>query len=353
MSNRGLAIVLTLSFSWSGIAAESGKDGAESKGLGQWSVEAMVDQASKEIIRRYNLNDDQASFTKQLMARRVNMLLDKHEKQVRELFREALAMRTAGHPPTAEQIKSWAERALPVYEDAKRHILEGNEEWGQILTPEQKRTHEIDLKMMKLDFAQYEQRLARWSKGGFDAKTDWVTPPSAAARPVRPSGATTGPSNPSVQKPAAPVAPPSAGSPSGPIRVGQSEPKPPTTAPGSVVQQIPFDPEHAWDVWVGDFIKLCRLDEAQTTQARAILKDCRERASRHRDAHRDDYLRVHRRLRELRSGGAAPEVLAEASKELADLDAPINDLFEELKARIEQIPTREQLQRYREAQPQR
>ncbi len=338
------------------------QDKSEKGGLGLWNVESMVDQAAKQIVQRYKLNDEQTVFTRQLMARRVNQLLDKHERQVRQLFSEALAMRAAGKAPTAEAIRSWAERALPIYEDAKKQILEGNEEWSQILTPEQKKTHEIDLRMMKVDFDQYEQRLNRWSKGGFDAEKDWVTqrPPTTRPMPRRsdhvasnmPSNRfrTGTPGQPTVTPP--PPPPPGAvRSPAGPMRFGDTSGRTPTSGPSVSVERVVFDPEQAWDAWVSNFVRQCRLDESQATQARAILKDCKERASRHREAHRDDYVRLQARIRELQSSGAAPDALATANKELADLNAPVNELFEELKSRIEQIPTSAQLQGFREAQP--
>lgn len=335
-------------------------EGSKSTGLGVWNVESMVEQAADQIITRYKLNDQQAAYTRQLMSRRVNQLLDKHEDDIRALFREAMAMRMMGKPPSVEAIQSWAKRAAPIYQEAKKHILEGNKEWAEILSPEQKKTHELDVKMMEMDFAQYEKRLERWSEGGFDPKKDWVVESQTRRRPMprsakeaelararakaqaearaKAQAAKGGPEE------AAKSQTPDIGGPPAPIRIGA---KPAETAPSETVEVTPdveLDPEHFWDVYVRGFIKQYHLDKAQTQQALAILKDCKERARRHRDAHREDYLRLHKQIREARARGAKA---ADANEELADLDGPINELFEELKRRLENIPTSAQIEKYR------
>ncbi len=348
MFNRCLATLIFLFVATPSLRAEGDK-AAEDRGMGMWNADVMVKQAADQIISRYKLNEEQSKFTRELMARRVNELLDKHEKTVRELFREAMVMRLAGKPPTNEAIQSWAQRALPVYEEAKKQIIDGNEEWGKILTPDQKKTHEIDLKMMKIDFVQYEQKLSRWSQGGFEPKKDWIVPQSAANRPATPppSGKPVQPNPPTnrfakrneAQMPVTPPANRPGGGP--PMRIGETAGRNPTSGPAGSAIQAPTDPEQHWDAWVSDFVRQCRLDEGQTGQAKAILKDCKDRANRHRDAHRDDYVRLTKRVQETN-----PEAVAQASKELGDLNAPINDLFEELKGRVEGIATSAQLQNY-------
>jgi hypothetical protein len=354
MVNRFVAICVGLIVWPAVVQAEAGKEGTEKSGLGLWNVESMVDQAAKTIIQRYNLNEEQAGFTRKLMARRVNQLLDKHQDAVRNLFTEALAMRTAGKAPNTEAITSWAQRAMPIYEDAKKLILEGNEEWAQILTPEQKKTHDIDIRMMKIDFAQYEQRLNRWSNGGFDAAKDWVVPQAQTTRPVplrsdkvaaKPGGnrftqRTEGTTPRSVNPPPNAV-------PGGPPRIGDKPGGGPTTNVSGPTPQEVIDPERFWDVWVTNFVRQCKLDEAQATQSRAILKDCKEKASHHREAHREDYVRLQNRMKELRASGGGAEAMSDVTKELADLNGPVNELFEELKNRCEQIPTSAQLEGYR------
>ncbi len=311
-------------------------------GMGTWNVETMVKQAAEQIIRRYKLDDDQAQFTRKLMSERVDKLLEKHDDRIRQLFREAIAMRALSKPPSKQAIQSWAERALPVYQDARKQILEGNEEWAKILTPEQRKIHKLDLKMMKMDFKQYEDKLARWKQGGFDPQRDWVV---RRAKPVKPSAnarkqlaqklkekreAAEAARQRQKQKQLAQMPPNRMG---GPPRLGETSPQNPTTGPAGA-QPIIEDPEHFWDTYVRGFIKQYRLDEGQANQARAMLADMKKRARRYRDSRKADYDRLRAALRENRSPDMA--------QALQELDAPVDEMFEKLKARLENIPTSKQ-----------
>ncbi len=314
-------------------------------GMDLWNIDGMVRQAAEEIIRRYKLNDEQAGYTRQLLSKRVNTLLDEHGDKIRKLFREAMVMRMSGKPPTVEAIQSWSKQAIPIYQAVKREILEGNEEWGQILSPDQKKTHQNDIKDMMDDFTQYEQRLDRWSKGGFDAKKDWIKRTHRTARTrtrrttrIRPKGDS---SHVIVKRPQTPPAV----APKGPSRFGAKPGKDPTAAQ-QPQNDVEMDPEHFWDVYVRNFVTKYRLDSGQSGQAQTILKDCKERARRHRTAHHEEYLELRARIRKLRADGGNAEAANAANRELADLDAPISDLFEELKGRLESIPTSAQLQKH-------
>jgi hypothetical protein len=355
MLTRRLLIGVVLGSGWVLAPSVRAADSPKAQGSGLWNINIMVKQAADQIIDRYKLNDEQADYTRQLMSRRVNKLLDKHEATVRALFREAMAMRLAGKPPTAEAIQSWAERAGPVYQDARHHIIEGNKEWGGILSPEQRKIHEEDLEDMEESFAEYEQKLERWSEGGFDAKKDWRINrtqrrqprrprPSKTVTPKRPPKANTkGQPNRAAAKPKPPANAPK----KGPIIIG-GEPRKKPPAGQEAQDRVILDPEHFWDVYVRNFASKYGLDSAQRGQARAILKDCKERARRHRDAHRDDYVRLHGLIRRHR---AAPGPgLTRVNEELVELDAPINDLFEELKSRLDRIPTSAQIRKHEAAQ---
>ncbi|MBN1343379.1 MAG: hypothetical protein JXQ73_11900 [Phycisphaerae bacterium] len=342
-------VLLAAALLWPLTSHVSAEGGSQDKGSNLWNIQSMVTSAAEQIIRRYKLNDDQAEYTRKLMARRVNNLLEKHDEKIRSLFREAIAMRAIGKAPSVETIQSWAERALPVYQDAKKEILAGNKEWAEILTPEQKKIHDLDLRMMEVDFKQYEERLTRWKSGGFEPKKDWVVQSQARRRPMprnsrAAKGSGTKEGTPVVKKtgdqPATPTNTPPPPSAAGPPRIGLQQGQTPKDGQD---QQVEVDPDHFWDVYVRDFVRKYRLDEGQRKQAEAILKDCKAQAQRHRTAHVEDYRRLHAALRKNRGDAGANE-------ELGKLDAPINDLFEELKQRLDKILTSEQIRKVEQSE---
>ncbi len=101
----------------------------------------------------------------------------------------------------------------------------------------------------------------------------------------------------------------------------------PATAPATV-EMIPLD---AWGTYVEDFITRYQLDAKQAQQSRLILSELRKRADEYRMAHKPDY-------------AAAEQIaqVADRNKEIARLDKPVQDIFLELKDRLDRIPSEAQ-----------
>ena len=269
---------------------ESDDDGS-SRRLGFWNVEVMIDRACKQIKTRYSLNEQQDAYTRKLMAKRVKGFLDKHESEVRRLLMEVMMARTSGKPPTPEQMKGWAQRALPIYEDAKKEILTANDDWREILDSKQQKIHDFDMKLAHANFAQTDERIHRWAEGGFDAERD------------------------------------------GFVRRRHTRGTPPNIT-------------DFWETYVNRFIESYKLDADQTATARAILKDCRGRARSYEQTHKAEIVEARKRFSDARQQGDQDRV-NEIQKELVELNRPISDLFKELRERLDQIPTAQQ-RRHRE-----
>ncbi len=142
-----------------------------------WDVDQMMEDAVLQITRRYNLNKAQENYTRLLLTERVREFLDDYEANVRELLQQSIDMRAnrVDNGPTA--LMEWALRAAPLYEGAKNAILDGNEEWGQILDPEQKKTHDQDLALMRTNFVNVARTLDTWMEG--KGKMPGARPPTA------------------------------------------------------------------------------------------------------------------------------------------------------------------------------
>lgn len=104
-------------------------------------------------------------------------------------------------------------------------------------------------------------------------------------------------------------------------------PKASTPAPTRpiVVAPMPLD---AWGKYVEEFIGKYNLDSKQAGQSQGILSELRKRADEYRLVHKLDY--------------GAVEQIKDAplrSEEVGRLDKPIQEMFEELRARLDKIPT--------------
>ena len=157
-------------------------------------------------------------------------------------------------------------------------------------------------------------------------KEEFRAPPPPA--PVTPA--------PQIQRPV--VAPPTA-----PIEKPRPAPRveppahkdepaaPPPQAPIESPRLTPAPPIDEWDRHVDSVAQKYKFSGEQKGKAQLILKDLRDRARQYRKSHTSDY----ERLKRITDG-------AERATEEKHLNQPLDELFAELKERLEVLPTQEQ-----------
>ncbi len=272
---------------------------------GLWDSDVMMEQATINISRRYNLDDAQEEFTRQLLRKRTTEFLADHEDELRNLLKDLFLRQLRGETPTPEQVREWGERAEPLLDEARKAILEGNGEWRDILDEKQRKIHDIDLRLMDRNFQTLEERFGRWSNGEFRAG-DW-------------------------------------------LRAGT--PKPKTTGNNPRVEIAAPPPEHIrksedfWDLYVKKFIRDYDLDEAQQNSALAVLTDMKEKAARARKQSEAEQQAAQAALHTLIREKAPTDKIKEATKRMRATQNPISKLFDEFRARLARIPTEAQLKR--------
>ncbi|MCK6455682.1 MAG: hypothetical protein L6Q92_04030 [Phycisphaerae bacterium] len=142
------------------------------------------------------------------------------------------------------------------------------------------------------------------------------TPPEAPVIVVPQGG------KPQVSPPAAPPKPKSAPLLPPPER---------ETKPVDVPKPQPAPPPDEWAKLVDSMAQKYKFEPPQATKAQAILKELRQRAEQYRQSHVEDYERLAR--------------ISDANERKAEerrLNEPLDELFAELKERIEQLPTASQ-----------
>ncbi len=280
-----------------------------------WNADRMMEDAVQTLTRRYNLNPEQESYTRKLLTTRVRAYLADYETDLRQLIRESLEMQLDPRKASPENYKRWGERARPLFERAKKDILEGNQEWGGILNDAQKQIHKFDLDMMQQNFGQIDNLITKWSAGKY--------------------------------------AP------------GDMSPKPPPQIAQDTQSRVSRGPQQAerrtlediWQVYVTSYGSTYRFTPEQVNSARAILQDCRGRAQAYRDRRKPEMTQLDARLNEASAAvsraAAGPESqsanakLLEANSAKAEMESPIGDIFKDLQQRLDQVPSKAQ----REAVP--
>lgn len=147
-------------------------------------------------------------------------------------------------------------------------------------------------------------------------KADYVPPPPPIV--VTPSGK--------------PVTVPTARPPDPPRRAGAPAPSRPDQPAAKPAPKPPVAPPiDEWDKQVDSVASKFKFAATQRTRAQAILKDLRQRATQYRKSRGADFERIKRMT----------DAKARAEEERA-LSEPLDELFAELKERLDQLPTQEQ-----------
>ncbi|MCP4590348.1 MAG: hypothetical protein GY842_06375 [bacterium] len=276
-----------------------------------WHVDSMIQQAADNVARRYNLNADQTEFTRKMMYERVTQFLDENEEAiwplVRDLARQQLKgewFDETGSSGDLQAAKRIGQSALPLVEKARQAIVEANKEWGDILSDEQKRLHEYDLREMEGQFAQINNNF----QGYIDGK-------------------------------------PSPGIPMFPQHVQKADEPPRPKPPTSVKAPSTDRREHLWDRYVQGFIRKYKLDTGQEKSANSILREMKKRAKDYESSKDKEFKAVAKRFDEAVRAGD-PKKRGAAMREEAVLKRPFDDMFKELKQRLDRIPRTAQKKAY-------
>ncbi len=272
-----------------------------------WNVDQIMRQAAENIARRYNLNQVQREETEALLVDEVTRFLQAHE-DIWPLVRDLTRYQIEGKAPSGEVAKKIGAKALPLLQEIEDAIFSANERWREILSPEQRKMHDYDLQDMAKTFGKMKDNFEAMARG--EAREARVFPEP----------------NPNANQPARPPRPP---------RDFVPVPQQPILREAGT--------ESGWDEWVANFIQKYNLDESQADAARSILRECKQRARDHRNANRDKYAEVQRRLDDASLGSQAADVRVaklRVWKQIErSLNKPIMDLYQELQARVNRIPT--------------
>lgn len=276
------------------------------------NIGGMTDQAVRNIAARYNLNQEQYEATQRMMEEGVNRFLQEHADEIYPLIRDLTRAEMNPQNLSVSQRRRIGNAAQPLVAEAQKVILQYNEEWGRILSEEQKRLHKWDLDEMGGQFGLI--------RGNFDRM--------AAGRAVEGNLLFPEP-KPVTEEPPRPTKPPA----------GFVKPQP---GPQQSVTRDSRE-EDLFDNYVQKFIKEYNLDPAQREAALSIMREYKGYADVHRKAREADYAKVNQKAEEARKLGDF-EKAKEAETEIDQLNERILQFLAEMKDRLMTIPRESQKQ---------
>jgi AcrR family transcriptional regulator len=272
-----------------------------------------------QISTRYELDDQQRAAARKQVLDQWEPFLEAHRRRIQPLANEFLEMRLGVEPPAREHVQAWAKRAIPVLEEVRRHVDQGSGRFRELLQPGQRIKFEADALGMTAGMALAEQTLRRWKDGDYDEQQIWhPTSRGGESPPVARENTASGSAD------------------------GQEKPDEESSSAGGTAAQPPDQIAielDSWTQYVERFILHFELRDAQKTAVLSVLHELKQRAIDHRDRHRQEIDSLERRIADYAGG---EEELNELKSELAKLYGPVDEMFQELCRRAENVPTESQ-----------
>lgn len=269
------------------------------------TVEKIMEQAVRNIARRYNLNEAQTIETDKLMKREVQKFLKDHEAEVWPVIRDLIAAQFGGKPPEANDAKRIGSSAKPLFAKAKEAILRGNEEWRMFLNAEQKAMHDYDLAEMDKQFQKIDKNFTDWSQG---------IPADAGLFPS-------------------------------PASAELSPPRPKKPNPGLPDPEVEIFRISVFATFVEEFIKENQLNQGQIDSARSILKEYEGKANDFKKNKKEELSKV-AAAQKAALEARDREKMAAAENDRKKLLEPVQALIGEMEDRLKGLLTSAQLERY-------
>ncbi len=285
--------------------AVQAEQGDADEGGGVWPTKRMVENLMKRWVReaeeRYELDADQTRQLEALVYERVPAFMREHRKVMQPLINEFFEATLDPDPPSVEEVKSWADRAMPLFQTFQESIKESNARFRATLKPQQQAKFDTDQLAMGIGMQMFETQLKGWQRGEFDGSS-W------GAQRARERQRRDARQRELLAR-----------------RAAASQP--------SLADEILVELD-AWDRYVADFIAAYSLDDAQRTSAESILVELKARAKEIRERNRERLDEIEKAL-----ATAEGEQKQKLTDELVGVYQPIDDIFAELKNRLDKLPT--------------
>ncbi len=305
---------------------------------GFWPTEVMIDlfidRATDEMARVYGFDDEQLDMTRAVVKERFPAWMQENRADLQQLGNEWIESLLAGEPPNAAQVADWAQRALPYVDQVRGLVEDTADDMRLYLTDEQQVILDGEMAAMNVAMGYMEDRMQVWSEGGFDWRTEWprseeyrqqekvrVAAVNEQADEARDDAMGRAAENITMAGDAEMIA----------------EPERRREQPVPTARRV-AQPEDEWARYVAAFIKRYNLNEGQRNSAMRLLKTAQEQ----RDMHLARALpKIERIQRQLAQATSADE-RARLQSCYETLKRPVEKRFQQLKDKLDAIPTRKQ-----------
>lgn len=289
--------------------------------LPPWDVQGRYDLIVGKLSDRYMLDAAQEDALREMIVRESNEFIGRNMGRMLPMMTEAARLRLAGEPFTPEIVQRWSQEIAPLFYEARERFKTRSAEFLEILDPDQRAIVEEDLGAAFRRMDRMEQLGAEWNDGRWRPE-DW----GIGQDPIQRGDMRAAAGDATVAEGAVPGTGAASGQPrqasAGDSAMAWANP---TSQPVESPARVGGGASDPWADYVRQFISKYGLDDGQQQRAWVIYKNAVER--REQQARRFE-------ARSGRVNGPAAQARLAESRAASE-----KTIFEELKRRLDRLPT--------------
>ncbi|RMF75596.1 MAG: hypothetical protein D6744_13230 [Planctomycetota bacterium] len=290
-------------------------------------IERFLDRIVDEMATVYEFDDEQVELTRAVFQERIPAWLSENRAEIQTLMNEFFEAQLDDEPPDVEQVAIWAQRVYPLIDEFEGVITETTDEMRDFLTEDQIAALEASMAAFHTGASLAKNKIRVWADGGFDPENEWIPPGREREERERAERERMR----AEMEAARQEALAERGDPIAAQRLAESD-----AHDGD--EPAESQPADEWTRYTLAFIERYRLNREQRQKAMQYLSVARES--------RDDYLRARgdelERVTQMLEAAADEPSRRAALEAYEKLNAPIERRFQQLKDRLDTLPTREQ-----------
>lgn len=286
---------------------------------GFWPTAKMMDRIIDRIVDdmadHYKFDDEQTELTRELLKQRIPTWLNQNRAEIQTLTNEFFEAQLDDKPPSVEAVTQWSQRVLPLVGEFAELMTDTTDSMREYMTDEQQVQLDAELAAFQTGIDFVTNKLSVWASGGYDPESEWIPHGPERAEREREQDQL--------------------------LRESMDQAREQTLAAESGVAtptSAPAAPPDEWTAYTLAFIERYQLNVEQRQKAMVYLAAAREQRDRYLRGKASELERVKKMLADAETEPARQEALAAFEK----LNAPVQRRFQQLKDKLNTLPTRAQ-----------
>ncbi len=268
----------------------------------QKMMERFINRITDGISDEYDFDDDQLEMTRDLFKAQFPEFLNENRAEIQTLLNEYFEALLDDGPPAPEEVAEWAGRVQPLMAEFGEVCDEVTEGMREYINDEQMVMLDAQYVAFQTGMKMVQNKLAIWADGDYDPETEWIRQNSGHRSREEREDAERATEEAEAERAAAEA------------------------------------PKDQWTIYTEQFIERYQLNDEQKQKAFEFLRRQQEARDRYLRRNADEMAHITKLLTEAESD----EARAASVEAYERLNAPVDRIFEQLKDRLDTLPTRAQ-----------